>query len=82
MISQVAHVKRALRQIQCAVSSMVQTIDPHLLTGMGSGVIWLREKDSNLRLPGYEPGSLPTDVSRDNLFIQDLLVPELRQHHR
>ena len=27
---------------------------------------WLRVKDSNLRLPGYEPDSLTTDVTRDN----------------
>ena len=26
---------------------------------------WLREKDSNLRLLGYEPSGLTTDVSRD-----------------
>ena len=30
--------------------------------------IWLREKDSNLRLLGYEPSGLTTDVPRDRVI--------------
>ena len=30
---------------------------------------WLRVKDSNLRLLGYEPSSLTTDVTRYNMYV-------------
>ena len=57
------------------ISKKAKSLKPCVFKSF-SDSFWLREKDSNLRPPGYEPGKLPTAPPRD---IKKGLIPE-RSH--